>query len=124
MKKKLLLIVLIACIGQLKAQTITQSFLTNKPYWNPFFKPEPNSLFKTAPVLPGLNQSLLSNAATLKTVQPFADASAMKYNMPIVKLSCADKMPIVKTDEPGMHYNMPIAGYEPPKLDSMVKVIP
>jgi len=119
MKKVLLLMVLVAGISQVKAQTITQPLLSNKPYWNPFIKPKTNTgLFKTPPILPRVDEPKSNNNIKIWG----AIANNMVYNMPIVKLPSTDRMPIVKTDEPGMRYNMPIAGYNPVK-DS-VNVIP
>ncbi len=112
--------VLVAGISQVKAQTITQPLLSNKPYWDPFIKPKANTgLFKTTPIVPRAEQLQTNNNVRILGVI----ANNMAYNMPIVKLSSTDRMPIVKTDEPGMRYNMPIAGYNPPKQDSL-KVIP
>jgi hypothetical protein len=116
MKKVLLLIALACGVSQLKAQTSTQPLLSNKPYWDPYLKPKTNnSPFKLTPILPRTEQP----KATTKNVAELAVAQQMVYNMPIVKLQNTDRMPIARTDEPGMRYNMPIAGYTPPKQDSL-----
>jgi hypothetical protein len=52
------------------------------------------------------------------------DAQPMRYLMPVAKVSSTDRMPIVKTDEPGMHYTMLIKGYGSPKLDSLANSTP
>jgi hypothetical protein len=125
MKKLLLCSVLTACFVQLKAQTLTQPLLSNKKYWGPYLKPKTGSdLFKTASLLPSISQSLINGQAATKTVLPLANASAMNYNMPIARVTSNDRMPIVKTDEPGMHYTMLIKGYSTAKRDSLVDQTP
>ena len=125
MKKVFLFMMLAICADQVMAQTLNQPLWGNKKYWSPYLKPKAgDDQLKIAPVLPQLNQPLLNDLAIIKTVPAIADASQMKYNMPIVKVSSNDRMPIVQTDEPGVHYTMLVKRYGLLKPDSLAKVIP
>lgn len=125
MKKVFLFTMLATCTGQVMAQTLNQPLLGNKKYWSPYLKPKTgNDLFKIAPVLPQLNQPLLNDLEITKTIPAIADATQMKYNMPIAKVSSNDRMPIVQTDEPGVHYTMLVKRYGLLKPDSLAKIIP
>ncbi|QEC76405.1 hypothetical protein [Mucilaginibacter ginsenosidivorax] len=119
MKKTLLIIILATCISQLKAQISLNPFFNNKITWSPTLKPKTaTTFFATQPVTPQLKDLLSGN------VQRVPDAQPMRYLMPVVKVSGTDRMPIVKTDEPGMHYTMLIKGYGSPKLDSLANSTP
>jgi hypothetical protein len=103
MKKTLLFIILVAATAQLRAQNI------KKGPTNPldqFLKLSPidTSLSKFIPVLPQKGLSKNYNGATLNTKEIVSAVNV--YTMPIVKTYSNDRMPIVKTDEPGMKYNM------------------
>jgi hypothetical protein len=122
MKKTLIVALLAACAGQLKAQTLQQSAWGNKSYWSPYTKPKTNGgllkLDSLKPILiqPTPNNNFKSNSAIV--------AIPMAYNMPVVKVSSDDRMPIVKTDEPGMHYDMLIKRLGTVNRDSTVKIVP
>ncbi|MDN3581641.1 hypothetical protein [Mucilaginibacter flavus] len=123
MKKTILFALLAACSSQLKAQTIQQSVWGNKSYWSPYAKPKASAtLLKLDSLKPILNQPLLNS--NIKTITELAIASPIDYKMPIAKVSSTDRMPIVKTDEPGMHYDMLIKRLGTVRQDSVVKVIP
>ncbi|WP_295716561.1 hypothetical protein [Mucilaginibacter sp.] len=125
MKKVFLFIMLVTCAGHIMAQTLNQPLLGNKKYWSPYLKPKTgDNLFKIAPVLPKLNQPLLNDLEITKTIPAIADATQMKYNMPIAKVSSNDRMPIVQTDEPGMHYDMLIKRIGTVKPDMMIEPRP
>ncbi|AYL97552.1 hypothetical protein [Mucilaginibacter celer] len=103
MKKTLLFIILVAATAQLKAQNL------KKVPASPFdqflkLKSVDTSLSRFIPVLPqkGLSNNL--NGATLNTKE--ITSSVTVYKMPVVKTYSNDRMPIVKTDEPGMKYQM------------------
>jgi len=122
MKKILLLLILAGCMSQLQAQTLPRSVWGNKQYWSPFLKAKPDSiLFKTNPLQPGLIQLPKNSNDQFRVTSVLAQA--MNYNMPIAKVSSNDRMPIVKTDEPGMHYTMLIKGYVANKQDTL-KIAP
>ncbi|GAA3977229.1 hypothetical protein [Mucilaginibacter dorajii] len=122
MKKVLIITLLAACAGQLKAQTLQQSVWGNKSYWSPYMKPKANGgLLKLDSLKPILIQPTPNN--NFKS-NPEIVAIPMAYNMPIVKVSSDDRMPIVKTDEPGMHYDMLIKRLGTAKRDSTVKIVP
>ena len=122
MKKTLIVALLAACAGQLKAQTLQQSVWGNKSYWSPYTKPQTNGgLLKLDSLKPILIQPTPNN--NFKS-NPEIVAIPMAYNMPVVKVSSDDRMPIVKTDEPGMHYDMLIKRLGTVKRDSTVKIVP
>jgi hypothetical protein len=124
MKKTMIIALLAACAGQLKAQTIQQSVWGNKSYWSPYAKPKSSAtLLKLDSLKPILNQPSLNS--NIKTVTEIGIATT-DFNMPIVKVSSNDRMPIVKTDEPGMHYDMLIKRLGTVKRDTTptVKIIP
>jgi hypothetical protein len=119
MKKTLLIIILATCVSQVKAQISLNPFFSNKITWSPTLKPKTaTTFFATKPVTPQLKDFLSGS------VQQMPDAQPMRYLMPVAKVSSTDRMPIVKTDEPGMHYTMLIKGYGSPKLDSLANSTP
>ncbi len=123
MKKTILFALLAACSSQLKAQTIQQSVWGNKSYWSPYSKPKSSAtLLKLDSLKPILNQPSLNS--NMKTITELAIAAPIDYKMPIAKVSSTDRMPIVKTDEPGVHYDMLIKRLGTVRQDSVVKVIP
>lgn len=107
MKKTLLLIVTIACAGQLKAQNLNKVPNNNNPV-DKLFNLKPlkadSNLSKLIPVLPQ-NGFLNNNNTLLNTSQLYA-GETVYGRMPVVKTYSNDKMPVVKTDEPGMKYHM------------------
>lgn len=107
MKKTLLLIAIIACAGQLKAQNLNKVPGNNYTV-DKFFNLKPlnadSSLSKLIPVLPP--NGLLNNNTTLLNTRELVDNVTVYSRMPIVKTYPRDNMPVVKTDEPGMKYHM------------------
>jgi hypothetical protein len=92
---------------------------SNKITWSPTSKPKTTTtFFAIKPVTPQIKDFLSDS------VQQMLDAQPMRYLMPIAKLSNTDRMPVVKTDEPGMHYTMLVKGYGSPKLDSLTNSVP
>lgn len=119
MKKTMLFIILATCAGQVKAQISLTPFFSNKITWSPTLKQKTvTTFFATKPVTPQLKDFLSGS------VPQMPDARPMRYLMPVAKLSNTDRMPVVKTDEPGMHYTMLIKGYGSPKLDSLANSTP
>ncbi len=117
MKKIILFALLAACASQLKAQTIQQSVWGNKSYWSPYAKPKASAtLLKLDSLKPILNQPSLNS--NIKTITELAVVPTGSFNMPIAKVNSTDRMPIVKTDEPGMHYDMLIKRLGTAKPDS------
>lgn len=103
MKKALLFIILAAATVQLKAQN------TSKAPASPLdqllkLKPADTSLQKFIPVLPQKGWLNNSKVATLNTKDIVSNVTA--YNMPVAKTYSNDRMPVVKTDEPGVKYPM------------------
>jgi hypothetical protein len=107
MKKTLFFVMLIACAGQLKAQTLNKAPNNNNAVDKLFnlkpLKPDTN-LSKLIPVLP--KNGLLNNNGTQLNTKDLIAADDFYSRMPIVKTYPRDNMPIVKTDEPGMKYHM------------------
>ncbi|WP_184546783.1 hypothetical protein [Mucilaginibacter sp. FT3.2] len=123
MKRALLIILLGTCVSQLKAQISLTPFFSNKITWRPTLKPKAtNDLFTHTTVVPQVSTPLLNNLED--GIKRVPDARSMRYLMPIAKVSNNDKMPIVKTDEPGIHYTMLIKGYGSARLDSLANSTP
>jgi len=105
MKKTLIFITLIACAGQLKAQSLNKAPNNNYTV-DKLFNLKPlkadSNLSKFIPTLPQ-NGSLNNNNTLLNTRELIADEPVYS-RMPIVKTYPNDNMPIVKTDEPGVKY--------------------
>lgn len=107
MKKNLFFVMLIACAGQLKAQTLNKVPNNNNSVDKLFnLKPltSDTNLSKLIPVLPQ-NGFLNNNNTLLNTGQLYA-GETVYGRMPVVKTYSNDNMPVVKTDEPGMKYHM------------------
>src|SRR5437868_166692 len=107
MKKILFFAMLIACAGQLKAQTLNKA-PNNNNLVDKLFNLKPlktdTNLSKLIPVLP--QNGLLNNNGTWLNTQDLIAGNNFYGRMPIVKTYSNDKMPVVKTDEPGMKYHM------------------
>lgn len=103
MKKTLLLIILVAAAAQLRAQNIKKAPLTPLDQFLKL-KPVDTGLSKFIPILPQKGLSNNFNGATLNTKEIISSVTV--YTMPVVKTYSNDRMPIVKTDEPGMKYHM------------------
>lgn len=107
MKTIWLFILMIGGVAQLRAQQLTPSPKAPDNSLYQYFKIKPdNNLFKVTPVLPKENQP--------KTV----DVMDRVYNMPVVKVSSDDKMPVAKPWDPNIHYTMLIKGLGNTKADS------
>ncbi|WP_114941736.1 hypothetical protein [Mucilaginibacter endophyticus] len=107
MKKTLLLVTIIACAGQLKAQSLNKVPNNNNAF-DKFFNLKPlkvdSNLSKLIPVLP--QKGLLKNNSTLLNTRELIADETVYSRMPVVKTYPQDNMPIVKTDEPGVKYHM------------------
>jgi hypothetical protein len=107
MKKTLFFVMLIACAGQLKAQTLNKAPNNNNAV-DKLFNLKPlkadTNLSKFIPVLP--QNGLLNNNGIQLNTKDLIAADDFYSRMPIVKTYPRDNMPIVKTDEPGMKYHM------------------
>ncbi|MFC0517352.1 hypothetical protein ACFFGT_24290 [Mucilaginibacter angelicae] len=107
MKKTLFFAMLIACAGQLKAQSLNKAPGNNNTV-DKLFNLKPlkadTNLSKLTPVLPQ-NGFLNNNNTLLNTSQLYA-GETVYGRMPVVKTYSNDNMPVVKTDEPGMKYHM------------------
>ncbi|MEZ2339461.1 hypothetical protein AB6735_27740 [Mucilaginibacter sp. RCC_168] len=116
-----LFILMIGGVTQLRAQQLAVPLPGKKPYNSvyPYSKGLfDNNTITLTPAKPNLIQPLTS-------VPPANNifAAEMNDHMPVVKLQSADKMPVVKTDEPNMHYTMLIKRLGEAKTDSVVKTI-
>lgn len=107
MKKILLFAILIACAGQLKAQSLNKA-PDNKNSVDKFFNLKPlkadTNLSKLIPLLP--QNGLSNNNGTLLNTRELFDSETVYSRMPVAKTYPRDNMPIVKTDQPGMKYHM------------------
>lgn len=107
MKKAVFFIMLIACAGQLKAQSLNKTPDNNNSVDKLFnlkpLKPDSN-LSKLIPVLP--KNGFLNDSSTLLNTRELVDNVTVYSRMPVVKTYSQDNMPIVKTDQPGMKYHM------------------
>ncbi|HEX8018777.1 hypothetical protein [Mucilaginibacter sp.] len=107
MKKTLFFIMLIACVGQLKAQTLNKAPNNNNAV-DKLFNLKPlkadTNLSKLIPVLP--QNGFLNNNGTQLNTKDLIAADDFYSRMPIVKTYPRDNMPIAKTDEPGVKYHM------------------
>jgi hypothetical protein len=107
MKKTLLFVTIIACAGQLKAQSLNKAPNNNNPV-DKFFNLKPlktdSNLSKLIPILP--QKGLLNNNSTLLNTKELIADETVYSRMPVVKTYPRDNMPIVKTDEPGVKYHM------------------
>lgn len=109
MKTIWLFILMIGGVAQLRAQQLTPSLKAPDNSIYQYFKIKPdNNLFKSVPVLPKENQ--------LKTV----DVIEPVYNMPVVKLSSDDKMPVAKPWDHNTRYTMLIKDFGNTKADSVL----
>ncbi|WP_413671102.1 hypothetical protein ACEN9X_14940 [Mucilaginibacter sp. Mucisp86] len=119
MKKTLFFVILIACAGQLKAQTLNKVPNNNNPV-DKLFNLKPlkadTNLSKLIPILP--KNGLLNNNTLLNTRELIADEPVYS-RMPVVKTYPSDNMPVVKTDEPGMKYHMLIKRIDVVNPDSV-----
>ncbi|SDF67398.1 hypothetical protein SAMN05216464_1249 [Mucilaginibacter pineti] len=104
MKKISLLIILAACIGQLKAQIVVVPKLGNKtPEKSYQLKPD-SSLSKFIPgIQDNVINGLFDNSISKETIYS---------KMPVIGVSSLDRMPIAKLGEHGMHYTMLIKKYD------------
>ena len=98
---------LIACAGQLKAQTLNKVPDNNNSV-DKLFNLKPlkgdTNLSKLIPLLP--QNGLSNNNGTLLNTLELVDNITVYSRMPVVKTYPRDNMPVVKTDEPGMKYHM------------------
>ncbi|SEO98244.1 hypothetical protein SAMN05192574_11820 [Mucilaginibacter gossypiicola] len=119
MKKTLIFIAIIACAGQLKAQSLNKAPNNNSPV-DKFFNLKPlkadSNLSKLIPVLP---QNGLLNNSTLLNTSELVDNVTVYSRMPVVKTYPRDNMPVVKTGEPGMKYHMLIKRIDVVNPDSV-----
>ncbi|MEO3403121.1 hypothetical protein AAFN85_04410 [Mucilaginibacter sp. CAU 1740] len=122
MKKALLFIILVAATAQLNAQNVKKTPSTPLDQFLKL-KPADTSLSRFIPILPQKGQSNNFNGATLNTREIISNTTV--YTMPIVKTYSNDRMPIVKTDEPGMRYHMLVKklGNENPDTSGIKKNI-
>ena len=105
MKKVLLIISIIACAYQVKAQQLQlkplDSALLKSPQLFQSLKPNDDALlknyFKMQP-----NQSLKDLGALTQSINAIPFASTM----PVAKLTSPEKMPIAKLGDPNTHYTM------------------
>jgi hypothetical protein len=119
MKKALLFIILVAATAQLKAQSTKKIPSTPLDQFLKL-KPADTSLSRFIPILPQKGQSNNFNGATLNTREIISNTTV--YTMPIVKTYSNDRMPIVKTDEPGMRYHMLVKRLDLNNRDTAVVV--
>jgi hypothetical protein len=107
MKKILFFVMLIACAGQLKAQTLNKVPNNNNSV-DKLFNLKPlkadTNLSKLIPVLP--QNGFLNKNNTLLNINQLYAGETVYGRMPVVKTYSNDNMPVVKTDEPGMKYHM------------------
>ncbi|MGF7077629.1 hypothetical protein [Mucilaginibacter sp. 3215] len=107
MKKTLILAAIVACAGQLKAQSLNKAPNNNNTV-DKLFNLKPlkvdSNLSKLIPVLP--KNGLLNDNSTLLNTRELVDNVTVYSRMPVVKTYPNDNMPVVKTDKPGMKYHM------------------
>lgn len=107
MKKTLFFVMLIACAGQLKAQSLNKAPGNNNTV-DKLFNLKPlkadTNLSKLIPILP--QNGLLNNNSNLLNTRDLVDNVTVYSRMPVVKTYPRDNMPVIKTDEPGMNYHM------------------
>lgn len=120
MKKALLFIILVAATAQLKAQNTKKVPATPLDQFLQL-KPIDTSLSKFIPVLPQKGLSKNYNGATLNT-RSLVTGVTVYSPMPVVKTYSNDRMPIVKTDEPGMKYHMLVKRLDLTNRDTAVVV--
>ena len=120
MKKALLFIILVAATAQLKARNTKKVPATPL---DQFLKLNPvdTSLSKFIPILPQKGLSKNYNGATLNT-RSLVTGVTVYSPMPVVKTYSNDRMPIVKTDEPGMRYHMLVKRLDLSDRDTAVVV--
>ena len=123
MKTIWLFILMIGGVTQLKAQQLAAP-LPGKKLYNSIY-PYAKGLFdnNTLTLTPAKPNTIQPSLSSVPTANKNIFAVEMTDRMPIAKLQSADKMPIVKTDEPNMHYTMLIKQLGEAKSDSVKKTV-